>query len=280
MQWGEKCGILEKTEKQEKHGRKESGMKDSGTRELIKDGTRGTHMDRKLTAAEQTVIDYISQNEHLVAELTITDIAERAFVSAATVSRAIRKYGYENLTELRYKIASHDKLQPSLTLVNEILSKSYEECIRTLENIRISSILQVAEYIRRSNRIFIIGCGITSLVAQEFEFQLQCQGYNVWSTSDSEMLKRMDKLAHEKDLVFIFSVANSTPELAIAAECSRRQGAKVVVCCCKEHTPLEEFADVFILGHTSVIEPNYVYGSTSRLALQIIMRTIVEYLAV
>lgn len=238
------------------------------------------HMDRKLTSAEQAVIDHIKQNEHLVAELTITDIAERAFVSPATVSRAIRKYGYGSLTELRYKIASHDKLQSNLILVNEILSKSYEECIKTLENIRISAILEVAEYIRKADRIFIIGCGITSLVAQEFEFQLQCQGYHVWSISDSEMLKRMDKLADEKDLVFIFSVANSTPELAIAARCSKQRGAKVVVCCCKEGTPLETYADILILGHTSVIAPNYLYGSTSRLALQIIMRTIVEYLVI
>ena len=45
---------------------------------------------RKLTATEQTAIDYINQNTELVAELSITEIAERAFVSTATVSRAIR----------------------------------------------------------------------------------------------------------------------------------------------------------------------------------------------
>lgn len=237
-------------------------------------------MGRKLTAAEQTVIDYIAENEQLAAELTITDIAERAFVSPATVSRAIRKCGYENLTELRYQIASRDKLPSNLVLVNEILAKSYEECIRTLENIRISAIMQVAEHIRRANRIFIIGCGITNLVAQEFEFQLQCQGYHVWSLSDSEMLKRMDKLVSPEDVVFIFSVANSTPELALAARLSKQQNAKVVVVCCKAGTPLEEIADIFILGQSSMIAPNYQYGSTSRLALQIIMRTIIEYLVV
>ena len=63
---------------------------------------------RKLTSTEQAEIDYINQNTELVAELSITEIAERAFVSTATVSRAIRKCGYENLMELRYKIASPD----------------------------------------------------------------------------------------------------------------------------------------------------------------------------
>lgn len=235
---------------------------------------------RKLTDSEKAVADYINQNIHLVAELTITDIAERAFVSPSTVSRCIRKCGYDSLAQLRYKIASNDKLQENLTLVNEILAKSYEECTRTIETIHINSIMEITSYIRSAEHIFIIGCGITNLVAQEFEFQLQCQRYNVWSISDSEMLKRMDKLAKPEDLVIIFSVANSTPELAIAARLSKEQGARVVVCCCKEHTPLEELADIFVLGHSQPITPNFTYGSTSRLSLQIIARTIVEYLIV
>ena len=43
-------------------------------------------MVEKLTATEQTAIDYINQNTELVAELSITEIAERAFVSTATVT--------------------------------------------------------------------------------------------------------------------------------------------------------------------------------------------------
>ena len=167
---------------------------------------------RKLTATEQTAIDYINHNTELVAELSITEIAERAFVSTATVSRAIRKCGYENLMELRYKIASPDKMQHNLAQVNKILAKSYEECIKTIDNIRIPSVLSAAEYIRKAKRIFIVGCGVTYLVVQEFEFQLQCQGFHVWSISDSQMLKQLDKFVSDEDVVFVLSVANSPPE--------------------------------------------------------------------
>ena len=233
---------------------------------------------RKLTATEQTAIDYINQNTELVAELSITEIAERAFVSTATVSRAIRKCGYENLMELRYKIASPDKMQHNLAQVNKILAKSYEECIKTIDNIRIPSVLSAAEYIRKAKRIFIVGCGVTYLVVQEFEFQLQCQGFHVWSISDSQMLKQLDKFVSDEDVVFVLSVANSTPELAIAAKLSKQKGAKLVVCCCTSGTELEALADVFILGYSTLIVPNHLYKSTSRLALHIIMRTITEYL--
>ena len=114
---------------------------------------------KKLTSSEQAAIDCINQNVNTVAEMSITDIADKAFVSPATVSRAIRKCGYESLMKLRYTISSPEQTQHNLAQVNKILGKSYDECIRTIDNIRITSVLQTAEYIRSAKRIFIVGRG-------------------------------------------------------------------------------------------------------------------------
>lgn len=232
----------------------------------------------ELTESEKMVMDYINANETAIGELTISQIAEHAYCSMSTVSRAIRKCGYSSLAEMRVKLSSAAASEKQSHLVNEILAKSYTECVRTIENIQTSSILKIVEYIRQANRIFIISSGSTALVAQELEFHLQCQRCSVWTISDSRMQSQMDRFAKENDLVIIISVANSTPELAMAAERSKQQGAKVVVCCCKPNTPLEQFADVFLLGYSQPIVPNHIYGSTSRLALQIFVRTIIEYM--
>lgn len=233
-----------------------------------------------LTESERMVVDYINANETIISELTISQIAEHAYCSMSTVSRAIRKCGYASLAEMRVKLSSVAKTQDESLLVNEILAKSYIECTRTIENIQTSSILKIVEYIRNANRIFIISSGSTVLVAQELEYHLQCQRCSVWTISDSRMQSQLDRFAKEGDLVIIISVANSTPELAIAAERGKQQGANVVVCCCKPNTPLEQFADVFLLGYSQPIYPNHIYGSTSRLALQIFVRTIVEYMGI
>lgn len=237
-------------------------------------------IEHDLTESERMVVDYINANEAIISELTISQIAEHAYCSMSTVSRAIRKCGYASLAEMRVKLSSAAKAQDESLLVNEILAKSYVECTRTIENIQTSAILKIVEYIRQANRIFIISSGSTVLVAQELEFHLQCQRCSVWTISDSRMQSQMDRFAKEGDLVIIISVANSTPELAIAAERSKQQGANVVVCCCKPNTPLEQFADVFLLGYSQPIFPNHIYGGTSRLALQIFVRTIVEYMGI
>ena len=219
-------------------------------------------IEYELTESEKMVVDYINANEAIIGDLTISQIAEHAYCSMSTVSRAIRKCGYASLAEMRVKLASAAKSQEQSLLVN----------------IQTSSIMKIVEYIRQANRIFIISSGSTVLVAQELEFHLQCQRCSVWTISDSRMQSQMDRFAREGDLVIIISVANSTPELAMAAERSKQQGAHVVVCCCKPNTPLEQFADVFLLGYSQPIYPNHIYGSTSRLALQIFVRTIIEYM--
>lgn len=243
--------------------------------------TRGMDMISSietLTEAEQAVVACINKAGQNITEMNISDIASAAFVSISTVSRTIRKCGYGNLAEMRFKLSESNHEMESSNLINKVLATSYKECTTTIESIQIKSIFQIADYIKRAGKIFVVGRGLTSLVAQEFEFQLQCQRFPVWTISDSEMLKRMDRITRSGDLVIIFSVANSTPELAIAASLSKQNGANVVVCCCKKNTEIERLADVFVWGRSTPILPNKLYGSTSRLALHIISRTIIEYL--
>ena len=92
-------------------------------------------------------------------------------------------------------------------------------------------------------------------------------------------MKRIDKLLIPGDLVLIFTAYNSTPEFAIAATKAREIGCTVVVCCCKQGTSLEELADIFVYGYSLPIVEGNEFNVASRLPLQIISRTIIEYLA-
>jgi len=101
-------------------------------------------IEHDLTESERMVVDYINANEAIISELTISQIAEHAYCSMSTVSRAIRKCGYASLAEMRVKLSSAAKTQDESLLVNEILAKSYIECTRTIENIQTSSILKIS----------------------------------------------------------------------------------------------------------------------------------------
>ena len=234
---------------------------------------------RALTPAELAVIEYINTHASESAQMPITDLAEASCTSPATVSRAIRKCGFSGIPELRRYIATRTSQFSAPYLMNEVLELSYKECVNTIENLRISDILKIVDYIKAANKIYILARGVTALAAQEFTLQLQLQKYTALHFSDSEIMKRMDKMAAAGDLVILMTAYNSTPEFEIAAKLARKAGCRVVVLCCKAGTPLEAHADVTLVGYSLPIVKGNHFNSGSRLPLQIFSRPIVEYLA-
>ena len=59
---------------------------------------------KKLTKTEYEIVKFINNNQKILQDLSIVDIAFETFSSPATVSRAIRKCGINGFNELRYKL--------------------------------------------------------------------------------------------------------------------------------------------------------------------------------
>ena len=234
---------------------------------------------QKLTDSEQAVVDYIENQQCIIDLLSLEDIAKGAFVSNATVSRTIRKCGYSSFSEMKYRLSEDTKQHAQSQEMNRILSKSYTECVETIKRIDISAVLKMVKELRQASVIYLLANGLTALIANEFAIQLQCQKMKVCLITDSEMMKKIDLLANPTDLVLVLSVKNSTPELAIGLKLAKQAGAKTAVCCCTPGTVLDDLADTILYGYTQPIAPNRIFGGTSRLALMIMTRTIVEYIA-
>ena len=235
--------------------------------------------EKRLSEAERSVIEYIRKQQCIINLLSISDIAEGAFVSNATVSRAIRKCGFASLSEMKFRLAEDAKDNKQEYEMNRILSKSYTECLETIKSIDIPSVIELVRTLREANTVYLVANGLTSLIANEFAVQLQCQKINVCLISDSEMMRRLDLLCSAKDLVLILSVKNSTPELCIAATHAKKNGATVASFVCTRGTELDKVSDIVIYGNTESIHSNRIFGGTSRLGLMIITRTVIEYMA-
>lgn len=238
-------------------------------------------MYQKLSESEREVVDFINSNKDKIAIMSITTIAEKTFTSTATVSRAIQKCGFTGISELRYKISQKDinknSVESSYT-VNNILSKSFREATETIDNMSITSIFKVIEYMKNAKRILIYARGFTALVAEEFQMYLQLLGYNAVIVKDVMWMINTDKIATKDDVVFILSIRNSTQELSQSAYTAKKMGAKVITCCCVSPSELEKYSDITLIGHTEQILETSGQSVYSRVPLSIITRTIIEYI--
>lgn len=232
-----------------------------------------------LTNSEQNAIDYINENVDAIGEMTISEIAEKAFVSTATISRAIKKCGIKNLLDARYQIAVKQIAKKNF-VANDILEKTYIECTKTIERIDTTAVLKFVEYIQSAKKIIILAQGCATLAANELDAHLRWQGLATAVETDSLVMRRMQFLVAEGDLVVIFSVANSHPDLQIAATLAKKKGAKIITCCCESGTSLEEYSEIVIspaFFEINILENGF--GTPSVLAFHIINRIIIEVLS-
>ncbi len=97
--------------------------------------------EHRLSEAERAVVDYINKQQCIISLLSMEDIASGAFVSNATVSRAIRKCDFSSFSEMKYRLAEDAKNDRTSEQMNRVLSMSYTECIETVKRIDIPTVL-------------------------------------------------------------------------------------------------------------------------------------------
>lgn len=142
----------------------------------------------RLSITEKDIVVFINENEERLAELSIVDISFETFTSPSTVSRAIRKCGINGFNELRYRLTEKES-DKNIQNMGEILNKSLIEAQRVLEQISLTSVLDIISVIKESRRIFVVARGLTEYVAQEFTLKLQLLDYNAVFFSDPNICK-------------------------------------------------------------------------------------------
>lgn len=56
------------------------------------------------TPLEKEVIKFIKNNPEVVNNITITQFSDLIFVSSATISRTLKKLGFDGFSEFKYKL--------------------------------------------------------------------------------------------------------------------------------------------------------------------------------
>lgn len=127
-----------------------------------------------LTSTEKNVIDWINENEILIPQRSINEIADESFVSPATVSRAIRKCGFSGIAEMKYKVSAKMKYKIDGQIVNEIFQRSITECNKTIEALNVDTILRVIRYIKFSKKFGLLQEGQLHLLLGTLSSNFSC----------------------------------------------------------------------------------------------------------
>lgn len=224
---------------------------------------------QQLTNSEQKVIECINNNPETISNMGIIELAEQAFVSVATLSRALRKCGVEKITDIRYRVAKDN------FTTNNILNDIRTEYTNTIQQIDLNLISEIVDYIYSAKRIFIFGNGVATLVAEELEFYLRYMKIN--ARAENLVMLAGNKLdIRKEDLIMAFTITDEKEEMAKYIQQYKSDEVKIVTCCCNSDITLTKFSDVNVVGCTSEISSKQSGDIGSCLGLRMVVRAIIE----
>ncbi|ARP85724.1 MurR/RpiR family transcriptional regulator [Bordetella genomosp. 9] len=241
-----------------------------------------------LSATERKVADAILDDIAMAAGATVDQLANKAGVSIATISRFARSVGCDDTRDLKMKLAQASAvgtrfLDPSVPAEESTfyarIYADIESTLRAHLPLFSETLFESAmEIVRGARMTYVFGMGGASAVlAQEMQSRLVRLGYPVAAYSDAVLLRMVAATLDERDAVIMLSASGLTPEMLSGARIVKQYRARIVALT-DASAPLAELADVVIPVRTD--ETDFIYKpSSSRYAMMLAIDLLATELA-
>lgn len=230
------------------------------------------------TTLEKEVIKFIKSDPNVVNNITLTQFADLIFVSSATISRTLKKLGFEGFSEFKYRLnevlsnGSQEKINNENGNANYFL-ELVDNIQETLTSIGQDSTNQFVEQIQTKQSIAVIGVGASTSIAQDLSRRLFMLGYNASSRSDWDELEWQSKRLTSNDLAIIVSLSGETKQLVSYVKEMKKKDVFIVLIVAMSDTTIEQFADLSIKGKSKII-----YYQGSDVSFRSPLTAIIDYL--
>ena len=215
-----------------------------------------------LTNTEKKVADYILAHSRETLEYTVTELAEHADVSDATVVRFCRSVGYKGYQDLKIKLAQ-DAIAPRKhlnTVLDEadtpeqITEKIIRSEIRVLEEtmniLDMKELEAAAEAIRTARKVYFFGSGGSILVAQDAMHKFLKIGVQSIVQMDVDIQAMESALLEKGDVAIGISHSGTNRNVIECLKNARANGATTIALTTYGKSPIQKHCDYLLMTST------------------------------
>lgn len=210
------------------------------------------------------IAHYINDNYYEIPSKSITEISEELEVGIASISRFINTLGFKNIKELKQQIQSElvSKLteEKKIQITMEKLSSNETDKIveyylnlekenidklrRDLSNINLDEIVKC---IKNSEKVFLLGLGISESVIRFLEYRLLKLGYDIKVIIDDSRKSQMQlDLITNKDVVIAVGFHRPNEILLEHLNVCKKKGATTIALTNSKNSLLTTETDYYI----------------------------------
>ncbi|MDU3456234.1 MAG: MurR/RpiR family transcriptional regulator, partial [Peptostreptococcus sp.] len=143
----------------------------------------------KFTTVEKNIADFFIHNDKR-QDFSGKKLAQKLFVSEASLSRFAQKCGFRGYREFIYQYSENfvEKQEDMADNVSQVLSTYQELLNKTYSLVDENQLKRVVEYLNTSEKVFVCGKGSSGLAANEMELRFMRIGVNIDSIIDSDQM--------------------------------------------------------------------------------------------
>ena len=219
----------------------------------------------KFTTVEKSIADFFIQNHERV-DLSSKAMADRLYVSEASLSRFAQKCGYRGYREFVYQYEmTFVENRESMTGNTRMILNAYQELLnKTYSLIDEEQIARMWKYLGESERVTVCGRGSSGYAAAEMELRFMRIGVNIDSIQDSDRMRMQAVFQDKRSLVFGISVSGETEPVLYLLREARRRGAPTVLITAEKPERFRELCTAVLrmpslrsLNQGNVISPQF-----------------------
>lgn len=228
--------------------------------------------------SDHKIIEILMRNKDEIQYITSKELAIKANVSFATLSRFWGKIGFKNLIDFKNYLREKTHLTPasriSATLeqwndetynVGELLSKYQIHLEKTLINLSPETLKKAAECILSSSKIYIFAPDSSIGLAEIFIYRLNRLGLEFFIMKNGSAIYETMINISKNDLVIMFSYSRLLTEIEILLKHSQEAGYHTILFTDLITSKYLEIAEIILYSYRG--EPNEYHSMMSPLAL-------------
>lgn len=245
--------------------------------------------ENKLSNTEKIIGEYIKKNKNKIGEMNSTELGETVGVSQSTIVKFVKKLEFTGFSQFKIfliknaenkKQENQEKIHGEINLEDKLevvtlkaLNENIDALKDTVNNLDFKEFDRIIEKIRRSNKILIVGSGMSSIVARDLELKLMKIKIDaVHYESEQMQLMKLSTMG-ENDLVIAISHRGETKEVIDVLKESKKIGVKILAITSKGINKVSELCD-YKIGTISGEGLSRSTAISSRMAQLIILDSI------
>ena len=238
-----------------------------------------------LSKMERKTAECMAENQDKLIYASITELAELAGTSEATVTRVCTKLGYSGFQALKVSVARelvsqqekiHEDLKadsPPEMIIDKIFSSAIHTLTMTRKALDGKAVAGSIEALCRARRIVIVGNGNSGAIALDAQHKFLRIGLDASAYTDDHMQMIAVVSMTKDDVLIAISHSGSSRDVAEAMQDAKENGATVISITNNGISPVSKLADIRLYTYSQ--ETKYrTYAISSRMAELTIIDTL------